>query len=703
MIAGLATGNEPKRRRRKTKAATDQDILVVLDDGPRSQPHVNPVSGAVTMYEPDGSVVVDFNPKREPRETKNHDENLAEIIDPIELGGLCEEILDGIQADDMQRKDYLTQRERGLDLLGLKIDEARTVSSGSSVAMSGVRHPLLLEAVLNFQANARGEMLPSRGPVKIASDGNLEADVLAEGLEKDMNTFLTKVASEYVPDTDQMLFMLGFGGMSFKKLYRCPLKQRPVILSVDAADIILSDYSSGVDGCLRVTHTTEMTPTEMKRRQYEGYYRDIDLDQQILLANPVQTKTNLIQGVTPNQSRPADYNHQLYECYCDLNIKGFEHRARKGRGKITGLPLPYRVTIDVASRQILEIRRNWREGDFTYTKRKTFVPYVFIPGIRKTLAIGLLHILGNSTSALTSAWRLMLDNSMFANFPGFLFAKSSGRQLTNDFRVPPGGGVAVDVPVGNSIQNSIMPLPYKEVGPAMMKLVEEIAQNGRQTAGAAQMQISEGNQEAPVGTTLALIEQALKIMNSVHKRLHAAQAEEFSVLRDLFMEYPEDLLKTVKAAKRRWRNPEALKTALEMYDLAPHADPNTPSHMHRLMKATAVMQIDQAKPGLFEPRSLATYVLHMIGVDNPEAMYAPPAPPPQQPGPDPIATGALQLKAKELEVKQMIEQAKIADRAKDRASKERLQTMEIAERLATHPESAGVVAAALGKNKARMQ
>lgn len=696
--AGLGSrGPEPKRRRRKVKAPKDNDIVVIVGDEP-SVPEIDEKTGALTLLNADGSAIVDFNPDRNKTATSAHDDNLAEIIDPIQLAAIGEEILSGIEADDAARAEYLTQRERGLDLLGLKIEDARAVASGSSVEMSGFRHPLLLEATLSFQAGARGELLPSRGPVKIASEGGLEGDIVAEGLEKDFNLFLTKTATEFVPDTDQMLFMVGFGGLGFKKVYYCPLKRRPVSMSVDAANMILSDYTTGIENALRVTHETEMTPTELRRRQIEGIYRDIDLGQSILSPNAVQIKVNEIQGVQPGNVRPEEVNHTLYECYCDLNIKGFEHRSGKGRGRITRLPLPYRVTIDKTSRQILEVRRNWREGDKTYAKRKTFVPYFFVPGIRKTLAIGLLHILGGSTSALTSAWRLMIDNSMFANFPGFLFAKgSAGRQMTNDFRVPPGGGVGVDVPVGNSIQNSIMPLPYKEVGPAMIKLVDQIAQDGRQTAGAAQIQVAEGNQEAPVGTTLAMIEQAMKIMSSVHKRLHAAQSEEFTLLKELFMEYPESMLRSSRSAKRRWQTPEAFKTALEMYDLVPNADPNTPSHMHRLMKATALVQMDAAKPGLFDGKALAAYVLHILGIDQPEKLFAPPQPPQQPPGPDPLGVAALQMKEKELAIKREIEMARLKDRAADRVSKEKFQTLEIAQRLATHPESEGVVKRVLGR------
>lgn len=696
MPLDVAFGADPpkKRRTRKSKSAPDGDITIIIGDDDAPAPFANPATGALTFLNPDGSAVVDFAPPRDTKLESKHDDNLAEIIDQIELSRICEELLEGIAADDQSRQDWLTQRARGIDLLALKLDEPKSVS-GVGGNISSVRHPLLLEACLNFQANARGELAPSHGPVKIASEDVIEGDKLAGWLEQDLNYFLTKTATEFVPDLDQMLFMLGFGGSSFRKAYYCPMKRRPVILTVDAADLIASDYATDLASCARVTHVVEMKPSDVRRRQLEGIYLDIDLGQSVLAPNAVNQKIALSRGIRPND-RPQDINHTLYECYCELDIKGFEHRTRKGKGKKTGIPLPYRVTIDVTSRQILEIRRRWREKDWDYKPRKTWIGYTFVPGMQRLLGIGLLNILGNSTSALTAAWRLMLDNGMFANFPGFLYAKSTGRQMTHEMRVPPGAGLAIDLAGTQDINKAVMPLPYKETGQSLMMLVESIASNARNAAGAAQVQIAEGKQEAPVGTTLALIEQAVKIMSSVHKRLHASQAEELEVLKELFMEHPEALLRSSKRAKRHWKTPEALVEALELFDLAPYADPNTPSHMHRVMKATAIKQLSMSSPGVYDVRAVDAYVLNIIGVENPERLFAPPQPPA---GPDPISMRAMDLKEKDLALKGQTEVAKLADKEKDRASKERLQLLEIAERLATHPESLGVVQSVMGTSR----
>jgi hypothetical protein len=283
-------------------------------------------------------------------------------------------------------------------------------------------------------------MLPTDGPVKIRNDAAASTpgqDQLGDALEKDMNHYLTSVATEYYPDTDRMLLMLGFGGTAFKKVYMCPLRNRPVSESVDADDLIVNQAATDLSNAKRVTHRSFMRPSTVKRLQILGVYRDVDLSTpQAPKTDAVQQAKNSQQGVADNPTNPNDRDREIYECYCELDVRSFEH---KHKGKESGLEIPYVVTIDASSREVLSITRNYAEDDKELpTAKKRFVKYTFTPGMG-FYDIGLLHILGNTTNAITAAWRELLDAGMFANFPGFLLADTGARQNTNMFRVPPGG------------------------------------------------------------------------------------------------------------------------------------------------------------------------------------------------------------------------------------------------------------------------
>ncbi|API52867.1 hypothetical protein BMW22_15690 [Rhizobium leguminosarum] len=633
---------------------------------------IDPETGAAIIEMDDGGVVVDFNPSssRDPTGAKKHDANLAEYIDDSELSRIAEELLLGIQQDEQSRTDWLETRAQGIRLLGLKLESPKS-GLDSSVALEGmstVRHPLLLEAVLRFQANARGELLPASGPVKIADKvkENGSQDALAESLEADMNYYLTTTASEYYPDTDRMLFYVGFGGCSFKKVYNCPIRQRPVSESVDAKDLIVSDAATDLRNSRRVTHQITMRPSTLKRMQLAGAYRDIELG----VANPsmpnaVDQEIANTQGIDPQIAmQEHDRDHTIYECYCELDIKDFED---KQKGKISGLALPYRVVMDKDSRRVLEVRRNWREEDENKLAKICFVKYSFVPGLG-FYDIGLVHILGNTTNALTAAWREMLDAGMFANFPGFIYSKGAGRQNTNEFRVPPGGGIGLDTS-GGKLSDSVMPLPYKDIGPAFAAFVTQMSETGQRVGGTAEIAIGEGKQDAPVGTTLALIEQATKIESAVHKRLHAAQAEEFQLLKECFRENPESFIRSVKGTMN-W-NADQFVAALEDASLVPMADPNTPSHMHRMMKAQALVQLDKAYPGEMNSKEVLRRVIIMMGDDNPDALLAPAN---QAGPPNPM----VMAKLAELNLKSQDQQAKTAAKAKELQIREQANQLDAA-------------------------
>lgn len=618
-------------------------IIVDLEDDQADSPDIDDGGNILRITHGDGAITVSLDGKPLGNVNPANDGpaewfgNLAERITPAELSRITEDLLQGI-ADDLQsRQEWIEDRALGVKLLGLKI-ELPNVAGGTDGApvegMSKVRHPLLLEAVLRFQANARSELLPTDGPVKIRNDSttpDLPTDQLATALEQDFNHYLTTVATEYYPDTDRMLFMTGFGGDGFKKVYTCPLRNRPVSESIDADDLIVNQSATDLANAQRVTHRVMMRPSTLKRMQILGVYRDVELgDAVIPQSDALQAEEKAQQGLSDNgMRRPLDRERELYECCCELDIAGFEH---KHNGKVTGLAIPYVVTIDVSSRQSLSIVRRFdQETEKLPVARQRFVKFPFVPGLG-FYGIGLLHILGNSTNAITAAWREMLDNGMYANFPGFLMQDTGGRQNTNIFRVPPGGGAPVKTN-GVAIRDAIMPLPYStQQMPALMQLVQDMAETGRRIGGTAEVQVGEGRADVPVGTVMAMIDQAIKVMNAVHKRMHAAQAEEFQLLKREFRENPETFWQRGCKSKTPWDKAKFL-AALNNCDLVPQADPNTSSSGQRLMKVMALKQLQGASPNLYDPIKVDTAALAAIGWPNPEEFFVPQqaraAPPPQ--------------------------------------------------------------------------
>jgi hypothetical protein len=720
----------------------EADVMVnVSDDADGAdRPEYDDKGNLIKVEHEDGSITIslDGSPlaNAAPRADLGWFDNLVEDINDSELNRISTELLRGIADDIESRKEWLEDRANGIKLMGLKVEVPGLGGSAEGApveGMSRVRHPLLMEAVLRFQANARSELLPTDGPVKIRNDDNnadLGEDQLAQALETDLNHYLTVTASEYYPDTDRMLLMLGFGGTAFKKVYMCPLRNRPASETVDAADLIVNNSATDLRNARRITHRVMMKPSTVKRLQILGVYRDTELSTpkpQDL--DSVQREKNAQQGIQPDIMNPEDRDREIYECYCELNISGFEH---KWKGKETGLEIPYRVTIDVSSQKILSITRNYDEDTEELPEpREVFVKYSFVPGFG-FYDLGLLNILGNTTNAITAAWREMLDAGMFANFPGFLMADSGARQNTNIFRVPPGGGALIKTG-GLPIGQAVMPLPYKEPGASMMTLVTNMAETGMRVGGTSELPVGEGRQDAPVGTTIALIEQAQKILNAVHKRMHAAQAQEFQLLARCFRENPGSFWQRNRTPAYEWDEATFLK-ALDNYELVPQADPNTASHTQRVMKVMALKQLQAAQPGLYDPIAIDTAALHAIGWSNPQQFMLPPhaqgKPTPEmmemqakaqndsmraqatmidaqsraQKTQADIAQGGqkLQLDAAKVSQDAQINAAKIgadnnvAQRDNDTKtdemlSRERIQLVDLAQNLAVHPDSAQLV------------
>jgi hypothetical protein len=666
----------------------------------------DPDEGCLYIEDADGGVTIDFNPNLGDDEGKDskHGDNLAEQLSEQVLNQIASDVLEGIEQDERSRSQWISQRERGMDLLGIKLENPRTDAASSSAPLEGmstVRHPLLNEACLRFQANARGELLPSDGPVKVKNAGQPTSvqDEQAQQLEDDLNVFLTSTCKEYYPDTDRMLFQVGFSGAGFKKGYHCPLRRRPVLESVDAKDLIVDNTATDLMNAARVTHRISMSPATLIRMQLAGAYRDVDIGEPDEDIPQLDRKIGTLQGITKSQNtRTKETQHTIYESYCDYDIPGFEHEQD---GKKTGLPLPYKIVIEKTSQKIVEIRRNWKEGDEDCIKRRVFVLYPFVP-MFGFYPSGLLHILGNTTQAITAAWRIVTDSGMFANFPGFLYAKGGERQATTSFRVAPGTGAAVDA-VGGDIRKQIMPLPYKEAGPAFIQFINNVAETGGRLGGTAEIQVGEGRQDAPVGTTLAMIDQAQKIISAVHKRIHAAQAEEFEILKELLSEDPEALWRHRRDGATPW-NADTLKAALENSDMVPRADPNTPSQLHRQMKVAALLQRADMHPDLYDHQAVEEYALREIGIADPDRFFvkvdpnaAAAAPPPdpnlmKTQGNIAVAKMKIDAAAQDRALKQQQIAAQMQTAAADRASRENIAKLQLARELAVHPLSQSVIA-----------
>jgi hypothetical protein len=719
-VVPFDTGQNYRKTDGAPASSEGADIIVSTSDPDLVNFDAESNTTQITL--PDGTVSISMGPPQPKRkDSQDFDSNIADDLSESELSVICEKLLLGIESDSQSRASWLENMSNGIGLLGLEIKQPRGATVAGATPAEGVStvdHPLLLEAVLRFQANARGELLPTDGPVKVRNDGegNALSAKLADALEKDLNHYLTKVAKEYYPDTDRMLLMLGFSGISFKKGYHDPIKRRPVIASIDAKDLIVSNAKTDIDSAGRVTHRIMMSPSILKRMQLVGAYRNIHLPTPGLPAvpNPIETKINQIQGIAPpSYIEQADQDRELYECYCEIEVPGYEHVD--DNKEPTGLPLPYVVTIDKDARRVLAIRRNWEEDDPFCMARNRIIAYIFIPGLG-FYGIGLLNILGNATKAVTAAWRLMIDAGMFSNFPGFLYIKSLAKQLTNQFRVPPGGGMAIDT-VGQDIRSAIMPLPYKDPSAVFIQLIDNIAQTAQRVGGTAELQVGEGKQDAPVGTTLAMIEQATKLISAVHKRLHQAQGQEFDMLKHMLMEDPSALWRHNKKSKvlkqliheagldsiaqamedGENRHKQLFLAALDHCELIPRADPNTSSQTERYLKVVAMRQMAMSNPQL-DMNAIDQYAFQVMGVDDADRFFKPPPAPGAAP-PDPHTIGAqaqlitAQARVKDSQNKTLETQAQIQqtnqelqNKAQEIEAREKIAALDVARTMVVHKD-----------------
>lgn len=589
---------------------------------------------SLKIENPDGSVVVYVGPRRIPREEVDFGDNLAEVIPEGTLNSIADELLRLIESDNQSRREWLETRARGMQLMGLRIESMRSNGSDGSAPLEGqsqIRATLLAEAVIRFGANAFAELCPTDGPAKCTEDssGSTPAlDDLANALEKDLNHYLTVTDKPWVPDTDQMLLRVGLDGCVFKKVYHDPILRRPVSRAVYGDDLIVNNSATSVYDAGRITHRVFMRKSMIRRMQLVGAYRDINLyDPGYVERTPTELEGEQISGVRKDDNlEPEDRDHEIMECYCELDLPGFEHETD---GDPDGLAVPYKVAIHKETRAILELRRNWNDGDDLCLPKTFFVQFPFIRGFG-FYAIGLSHLLGNMTNGITAAWREMVDAGMYGNFPGIVVAKGAARQNNNIFRIPPGGSAEIETG-GMPIQQMMMPLPYKSPDAVWVGFVQQLNQEGKSLGGTAEIMVGEGRQDAPVGTTLALIEQAIKPLLATHKRLCAAQSDEMQLLCERFREDPAAFWRLNKRPHMDWDDLLFFQ-ALNEHEIVARADPNTASHLQRMLRNAALYQMAKDEPPAFNTLTIRRVCIRGIGFSNPDQFLNPaPAPPPPDP------------------------------------------------------------------------
>ena len=516
-----------------------------------------------------------------PDDPSSFHENLAEVLDDRELRNLALELISDFEDDETSREDWMRIFTEGLGLLGIKTEDRTEPFEGAS----GVHHPLLSESVAQFQAQAYRELLPAEGPVKTQVLGEETPEKLqqAERVQQFMNYELTYGMEEYDPELDQMLFYLPLSGSAFKKVYYDPAKGRPVSSFIMADDFIVSYSTQDLVNCPRATHILNMTDNQIRKMQIAGMYRDIDIGSPTDVydddSGEVQEKIDRLIGV----SKPSNSDsYTVLELHVEIDLEGFEDTRE---GEPTGIALPYIVTIVKENAQILAIRRNWNPEDPLKQKVQYFVHYKFLPGLG-FYGFGLIHMIGGLSKSATSILRQLIDAGTLANLPaGF---KARGLRIRDDDEpLQPGEWRDVDVP-GGALRDALLPLPYKEPSGVLSNLLGVLVDSGQRFANIADMKVSDMNQDAPVGTTLALLERGSKIMSAIHKRLHYAQKIEFKLLARVFSEtLPSEYPYDVVGANRQIY----AQDFDDRIDVLPVSDPNIFSMSQRVMMAQTQLQL----------------------------------------------------------------------------------------------------------------
>jgi len=529
------------------------------------------------------------------------DANIAEEMPESSLASLAYDLMADVTEDMNGRKDWLEIYIKGLKLLGLKYEDRSEPWPGAS----GVYHPLLMEAAVKFQSDLIMETFPSAGPVRTKIIGKETPDKKqsAARVQEDMNYELTEVMQEYRPEHERLLLATALSGNAFKKVYFDPALDRQVAPFIPAEDIIVPYGAPNLQASERITHRMRKTKNELRRLMVAGFYRDVDLGDPVQVLDEIEKQKATEQGFTAS----IDNRYQLFEMHVDLDLEGYEDTDK--HGEPTGIKLPYVVTVEKGTNTILAIRRNWLEDDKLKHRRQHFVHYGYIPGFG-FYYFGLIHLIGGHTHTATSLMRQLIDAGTLSNLPGGL--KSRGLRVKgDDTPIAPGEFRDVDVPSG-SIRDNILPLPYKEPSQVLMALMDKVVADGRQFAAMAELNISDMSAQAPVGTTLAILERVMKVMSAVQARIHYTMKEEFKLLAAIIRDNtPEsyDYQPEVGDAG-------AKRSDYDCCDVLPVSDPNASTMAQRVVQYQAVMQLAQQAPQIYDLPYLHRQMIEVLGVKN---------------------------------------------------------------------------------------
>lgn len=552
--------------------------------------------------------------------------NLAEMMDPSAMQVMASELASDIDNDKNSRKEWEKTYTEGLKLLGLQYEERTEPWDGAC----GVFHPMITEAVVRFQSETITETFPAAGPVKtkILGKQTQAKQEAAVRVQDDMNYELTEVMKEFRPEHERMLWSLPATGSAFKKVYYDPSLGRQISVFIPAEDVILPYGVSDLNACYRLTHVMRKTRDEIKKLQYAGFYRDVEL------GDPDRTQTD-IQKAKDKETGFSDLNDArftLYECHVNMDLKGFEDEDDQGP---TGLALPYVITLIKGSNEVLAIRRNWREDDELKLKRQHFVHYQYIPGFG-AYGFGLFHLIGGYAKSATSIMRQLVDAGTLSNLPGGL--KSRGLRIKgDDTPIAPGEWRDVDIGSG-AMRDNILPLPYKEPSAVLSALMERIVEEGRRFAATADMKIADMSAQAPVGTTLALLERQLKVLTAVQARVHYALKEELQLLKGLIKDYTDE---DYDYDPEGPEGPRAKAGDYDMVEVIPVSDPNAATMSQRVVQYQAAIQLAQMAPDIYDMPQLHRGMLEVLGIKNADKLV--PLPEDMKPT-DPVTENADILK-----------------------------------------------------------
>lgn len=529
------------------------------------------------------------------------DANLAEYIDESALQSIVGDLIGDYDDDIASRRDWIRAYVDGLELLGLKIEERTDPWPGAC----GVYHPLLSEALVKFQAETIMEIFPAAGPARtqVVGKETTEKKQSAERVENDMNYMLTDVMTEYRPEMERTIWGLGLSGNAFKKVYYDPHSERPAAIFVPAEDVVVPYGASNLETAPRVTHVMRKTENELRRLQVMGFYRDIDLGEPNNTLDEVEKKIAEKMGFRAT----SDFRYKLLEMQVDLDLLGFEHEDKDGNQ--TGIALPYLITLEHGSNKVLAIRRNWKEGDKTHQKRQHFVHYGYVPGFG-FYYFGLIHLIGAFAKSGTSLMRQLVDAGTLSNLPGG-FKTRGMRVKGDDTPIAPAEFRDVDVASG-TIKDNLMLLPYKEPSQVLMTLLNQIVEDGRRFANTADLTTADMSANAPVGTTLAILERTMKVMTAIQARIHYSLKQELRLLKTIIADYtPEEYEYDPDSGGR-----QAKRSDYKNVDIIPVSDPNAATMSQKVVQWQAIMQLAQQAPQLYDLAYLHRQMIETLGIQN---------------------------------------------------------------------------------------